>query len=54
MLFGGVIMILKLLDKVPPALTTYLPVRVATAVFTTNFPVGETELGTVCVWNRNF
>jgi hypothetical protein len=54
LLFGGAIVILNLPDNVPSELTTYLPVSVATAVFTTNFPVGETEVGTVCVWNRNF
>jgi hypothetical protein len=54
LLFGGVIVILKLPDNVPSELTSYFPVSVATAVFTTNFPVGETKVGTFCVWNRNF
>ena len=44
-------MIVKQPAKVPSE--SYLPERVATAVTPTNVPVGETEAGTVWVWNRS-
>ena len=41
-LLGGVMVMVKGPDSVPPELTVYSPLIEATAVLTTSFPVGET------------
>ena len=41
-LLGGVMVMVKGPDSVPPELPVYSPLIVATAVLTTSFPVGDT------------
>ena len=53
LLFGGVILIVNAPERALST-TVYLPSILATALLTTSFPLGETDVGTDSVWNRNF
>lgn len=50
----GTVLIVNVPESVWSELTVYLPSMMATPVFITSFPLGETKVGTVSVWNRNY